>query len=58
MIYVTHDQAEALALSDNVVVMNHGLIEGMAPKELLPIPRRRSLPTFGFDNMFDGKVAW
>ncbi|MFA6264402.1 MAG: ABC transporter ATP-binding protein [Pseudolabrys sp.] len=26
-IYVTHDQAEALAISDRIAVMNHGLVE-------------------------------
>jgi len=58
-IYVTHDQAEALALSDNVVVMNHGLIEGMAsPKELFAHPTTPFVANFlGFDNMFEGKVA-
>ena len=27
MIYVTHDQEEALSISDRVIVMNHGYIE-------------------------------
>jgi len=59
-IYVTHDQAEALALSDNVVVMNHGLIEGMAPpKELFAHPPTPFVANFlGFDNMLDSTVAW
>jgi iron(III) transport system ATP-binding protein len=58
-IYVTHDQAEALALSDNVVVMNLGLIEDMAPpRELFACPRTPFVANFlGFDNMFEGKVA-
>lgn len=30
-IYVTHDQAEALSVSDEVVVMNHGNIEQQGP---------------------------
>ncbi len=59
-IYVTHDQAEALALSDNVVVMNHGLVEGMAPpRELFAHPPTPFVANFlGFDNLFEGKVAW
>jgi iron(III) transport system ATP-binding protein len=59
-IYVTHDQAEALALSDNVVVMNHGLVEGMAPpRELFAYPPTPFVANFlGFDNLFEGKVAW
>jgi iron(III) transport system ATP-binding protein len=58
-IYVTHDQAEALALSDHVVVMNHGLVEGMAPpKELFAHPPTPFVANFlGFDNLFEGKVA-
>ncbi len=31
MIYVTHDQAEAMTLGDRVVVMNNGLIQQVAP---------------------------
>ena len=59
-IYVTHDQAEALALSDNVVVMNQGLVEGMAPpRELFANPPTPFVANFlGFDNMLEGKVAW
>lgn len=30
-VYVTHDQSEAMALSDRIVVMNHGKIEQAAP---------------------------
>lgn len=32
-IYVTHDQGEAFALADRVVLMNHGLIEQQGPPE-------------------------
>ena len=32
-IYVTHDQSEALAMSDRIVVMNHGLVEQVGPPE-------------------------
>lgn len=59
-IYVTHDQEEALALSDKVIVMNHGQIEGMAsPRELFARPTTPFVANFlGFDNMFEGEVAW
>jgi spermidine/putrescine transport system ATP-binding protein len=30
-VYVTHDQGEALAMSDRVAVMNHGKVEQVAP---------------------------
>ena len=33
MIYVTHDQEEALALADRVMVMSNGLIQQMAPPD-------------------------
>ena len=40
VIYVTHDQAEALGLSDRIVMLNHGCIEQIgAPRELYDRPR-------------------
>lgn len=59
-IYVTHDQEEALALSDEVIVMNHGRVEGMAPpRELFAHPTTPFVANFlGFDNMYEGEVAW
>ncbi len=59
-IYVTHDQEEALALSDTVVVMNHGRVEAMAsPRELFTNPRTPFVANFvGFDNLYEGKVDW
>ncbi len=36
--FVTHDQEEALAMSDDIVVMNHGVIEQKAPGRRLPCP--------------------
>ncbi len=34
-VYVTHDQSEALAMSDRVMVLNGGVIEQVAPPETL-----------------------
>ncbi|MEM7346605.1 MAG: ABC transporter ATP-binding protein [Chloroflexota bacterium] len=34
-VYVTHDQIEAMALSDRIVVMNEGHIEQVSPPQLL-----------------------
>ena len=34
-VYVTHDQVEAMALSDRIVVMNAGRIEQISPPQLL-----------------------
>jgi ABC-type sugar transport system ATPase subunit len=40
MIYVTHDQVEAMTLASKIVVMNHGVIEQIgAPLELYERPR-------------------
>ncbi|GHA34779.1 ABC transporter ATP-binding protein [Devosia pacifica] len=39
MIYVTHDQVEAMTLADRIVVMNHGRIEQVgSPRELYETP--------------------
>jgi putative spermidine/putrescine transport system ATP-binding protein len=58
-VYVTHDQEEALSISDKVVVMNKGIIEQVgAPEEIYRAPRTRFVATFiGTANQFHGKVA-
>lgn len=46
-LYVTHDQAEALAMSDTVVVMNHGRIEQIGtPEEIYDRPRTSFVADF------------
>lgn len=35
LVFVTHDQGEALALSDRIAVMNHGVLEQVATPETL-----------------------
>lgn len=46
-IYVTHDQIEAMALSDRVVVMNRGRIEQIgAPEEIYRYPATRFVADF------------
>jgi iron(III) transport system ATP-binding protein len=46
-VYVTHDQAEALALSDVVVVMNHGRIEQIdGPERLYQQPKSAFVADF------------
>lgn len=53
-VYVTHDQEEALAVSDHVVVMNRGRIEQSGtPHEIFARPRNEWVADFvGFDNIF------
>ncbi len=57
-IYVTHDQAEAMALSDVVVVMNAGRIEQAgAPDVIYRRPATRFVADFiGRANFLSGKV--
>lgn len=65
MIYVTHDQTEALTFADKVVVMEAGVILQVGtPKELFDRPRHTFVGTFiGSPGMnvlecrFDGEVA-
>ena len=59
VIYVTHDQEEALAVSDRVIVMDGGRIaqEG-TPQELYEAPASRFLADFiGDANLVDGEVT-
>jgi putative spermidine/putrescine transport system ATP-binding protein len=57
-LYVTHDQDEAMALSDRVVVMREGHIEqDGAPAELYERPRTRFVADFiGAANCLGGKL--
>lgn len=58
MIYVTHDQAEAMALSDRVVVMNAGRIEQVGtPEDVWRRPCSLFVADFmGFSNRLRGVV--
>jgi len=56
-VYVTHDQEEALAISDRVIVMNVGVIEQIGtPEEIYNRPRSRFVADFvGSANLIKGK---
>jgi iron(III) transport system ATP-binding protein len=58
-VYVTHDQEEALAISDRVIVMNVGVIEQIGtPQEIYDRPRSRFVADFvGSANIIKGKLA-
>ena len=58
-IYVTHDQEEALAVSDRVAVMNGGTPEQVAPpRTVYREPASRFVAEFvGDNNVFAGRVA-
>src|SRR4051812_15402928 len=57
-IYVTHDQDEALSLSDRIAVMNHGrLAQVGTPRELYERPHTRFVASFiGDANFLPGTV--
>jgi len=58
-IYVTHDQEEALAISDRVVVMRNGRIEQLGtPDEIYNKPRTRFVADFvGAANLLEGEIS-
>ena len=57
-IYVTHDQEEALTMSDRIAVMHDGIIEQLdTPTEIYEHPKTRFVAGFiGESNIFDGTV--
>jgi putative spermidine/putrescine transport system ATP-binding protein len=59
MLYVTHDQDEALTMSDRIVLMHDGKIEQQGkPEELYFSPRTRFAASFiGHSNLIDGTVS-
>ena len=47
MIYVTHDQAEAMVISDRIAVINQGRVEQVGqPHEIYEMPRTRFVASF------------
>jgi spermidine/putrescine transport system ATP-binding protein len=57
-IYVTHDQEEALTMSDRIAVMNEGKVQQVAdPPILYELPQNRFVADFiGQTNVFSGTV--
>jgi len=55
-IYVTHDQEEALTMSDTIVVMNEGMIQQIGtPEDIYNEPRNSFVAGFiGESNLLDG----
>ena len=58
-VHVTHDQEEAMAIADTIVVMNDGFIEDMGkPERIYLRPATRFTANFmGESNFVDGRVS-
>ena len=58
-VYVTHDQDEALSMSDRVVIANDGrIVQAGAPRELYERPATRFVADFlGKSNFLHGEIA-
>ena len=58
-VYVTHDQVEALSLSDHIIVMHQGdIVEQGTPAEIYERPKSLVTASFvGGSNMFPGVVS-
>ena len=58
-IYVTHDQSEAMALSDNIIIMNKGVVAQMGtPQEIYYHPNSEFVADFiGEANFLHGKMT-
>lgn len=59
MVYVTHDQEEALVISDRIAVMNKGIVEQIGSSfEIYSNPRTAFVAGFvGTTNFIEGRVA-
>ena len=58
-VYVTHDQGEAMSISDSIAVMNQGKIEQIGkPAEIYETPRTSFVAAFiGDTNFLEGRVT-
>jgi len=58
-IYVTHDQEEALTMSDRIVIMNNGYLDQIGtPDEIYEHPKTKFVATFiGETNLFEANIS-
>ncbi len=58
-VYVTHDQAEAMAISDRIAVMEGGVVHQVGtPQEIYHRPATRFVATFiGKSNLLEGRLV-
>lgn len=59
IVFVTHDQTEALTMSDRIAIFNHGKIEQIGgPSEIYDRPKTQFVAEFiGETNLLGGKVS-
>lgn len=57
-IFVTHDQTEAMVMSDLIVIMNHGRVEQIGtPQEIYEAPANQFVASFvGVSNFLEGEL--
>ncbi|MDB4897548.1 MAG: Spermidine/putrescine import ATP-binding protein PotA, partial [Firmicutes bacterium] len=58
-VFVTHDQGEAMTMSDRIAVMDHGIVAQLGtPQEIYDRPRTRFVAGFiGDANLLEGQVT-
>jgi ABC-type Fe3+/spermidine/putrescine transport system ATPase subunit len=57
-VYVTHDQEEALAMSDRIVVMDHGcIVQVGTPADIFRRPQSEYVASFFGNNVLEGFVT-
>jgi spermidine/putrescine transport system ATP-binding protein len=58
-VYITHDQGEAMSISDRIAVMNNGKVEQIGtPVEIYEAPKSSFVAAFiGDTNFFDGRIV-
>ncbi len=58
-IYVTHDQSEAMVMSDRIILMNRGkIVQESSPRDLYERPASRFAAEFvGSANLLDGRLG-
>ena len=58
-VFVTHDQGEAMAMSDRIAVMHNGeILQVGTPHEIYEMPKTKFVANFvGHSNLFDGFVT-
>ncbi|KYH33982.1 spermidine/putrescine import ATP-binding protein PotA [Clostridium tepidiprofundi DSM 19306] len=58
-VYVTHDQAEAMSMSDRIIIMNKGVIEQIGtPKEIYEKPATKFVADFiGEANILEAEIV-